>query len=130
MRDAATALLDEMPGRQEPDIFVFRADVICLETRHAAIDQHVAEIGQQVDAVAQSNPDIAPVMQQVKALLRQAIVAKAQASGTAVLVVSDELDELHSCQRVLVIFKGRIVREFGAGWSERDLIAAIEGVDA
>jgi len=58
------------------------------------------------------------------------IVAAAQASGTAALVVSDELDELHSCQRVLVIFKGRIVREFSSGWSERDLIAAIEGVDA
>jgi simple sugar transport system ATP-binding protein len=58
------------------------------------------------------------------------IVAAAQAGGSAALVVSDELDELHNCQRVLVIFKGRIVREFGSGWSERDLIAAIEGVDA
>jgi len=58
------------------------------------------------------------------------IVAAAQSGGTAALVVSDELDELHNCQRVLVIFKGRIVREFGSGWSERDLIAAIEGVDA
>jgi simple sugar transport system ATP-binding protein len=56
------------------------------------------------------------------------IVAKAQADGTAALVVSDELDELRHCQRVLVVFKGRIVRQFAAGWAERDLIAAIEGV--
>ena len=56
------------------------------------------------------------------------IVAKAQADGTAALVVSDEFDELRHCQRVLVVFKGRIVRQFAAGWAERDLIAAIEGV--
>jgi simple sugar transport system ATP-binding protein len=58
------------------------------------------------------------------------IVAKAQAGGTAALVVSDEVDELRNCQRVLVVFKGRIVREFAAGWNERELIAAIEGVEA
>jgi simple sugar transport system ATP-binding protein len=58
------------------------------------------------------------------------IVARTQARGAAALIVSDELDELRSCQRVLVVFKGRIVREFGANWGERELIAAIEGVDA
>jgi simple sugar transport system ATP-binding protein len=57
------------------------------------------------------------------------IVASAQAKGAAALIVSDELDELHNCQRVLVIFKGQIVKEFGSDWSERALIAAIEGVD-
>jgi simple sugar transport system ATP-binding protein len=58
------------------------------------------------------------------------IVATAQARGAAALIVSDELDELRNCQRVLVIFKGRIVKAFGPDWSERELIAAIEGVDA
>jgi simple sugar transport system ATP-binding protein len=58
------------------------------------------------------------------------IVAAAQARGAAALIVSDELDELRNCQRVLVVFKGAIVKAFGADWSERDLIAAIEGVDA
>ncbi|WP_158814669.1 sugar ABC transporter ATP-binding protein [Methylocapsa sp. S129] len=58
------------------------------------------------------------------------IVATAQARGAAALIVSDELDELRNCQRVLVVFKGSIVKAFGADWSERDLIAAIEGVDA
>jgi simple sugar transport system ATP-binding protein len=58
------------------------------------------------------------------------IVARAQARGTAALIVSDELDELRNCQRVLVVFKGKIVKVFGPDWSERTLIAAIEGVDA
>ena len=58
------------------------------------------------------------------------IVATAQARGAAALIVSDELDELRNCQRVLVVFKGRIVKAFGPAWSERALIAAIEGVDA
>ena len=58
------------------------------------------------------------------------IVSKAQTRGTAALVVSDEVDELRNCHRVLVVFKGRIVKEFGSDWSEPDLVAAIEGVDA
>ena len=58
------------------------------------------------------------------------IVADAQARGAAALIVSDELDELRNCQRVLVVFKGKIVKEFPSNWGERELIAAIEGVDA
>src|SRR5215213_2238286 len=46
----------------------------------------------------------------------------------AVLVVSDELDELSHCDRVLVMFDGRVVGEFGT-WHERELVAAIEGVE-
>jgi simple sugar transport system ATP-binding protein len=45
-----------------------------------------------------------------------------------VLVVSDELDELGHCDRVLVMFEGRLVAEFGT-WHERELVAAMEGVD-
>jgi simple sugar transport system ATP-binding protein len=37
-----------------------------------------------------------------------AIMERACAGGTAALVVSDELDELSVCDRVLVIFKGRL----------------------
>lgn len=58
------------------------------------------------------------------------IVREAQSAGTGVLLISDEVDELRICNRVLVIFKGRLVRSFGLDWSERDLIAAVEGVDA
>lgn len=59
-----------------------------------------------------------------------AIVARAQAGGAGVLVVSDDLDELTICDRVLVIFKGRMTASFSAGWQDRALVAAIEGVAA
>ncbi|MDX3261956.1 sugar ABC transporter ATP-binding protein [Streptomyces sp. NPDC093228] len=53
----------------------------------------------------------------------------AREDGTAVLVVSDELDDLRRCDRVLVLFHGRIVAEHPAGWHDHELIASIEGVD-
>ncbi len=58
------------------------------------------------------------------------IVAKARAGGTAVLLVSDDLDELTVCDRILVIFRGRLGAEFGAEWTDEELVAAIEGVAA
>lgn len=57
-----------------------------------------------------------------------AIVGRARHRGTGVLVISDDLDELTICDRVLVIFKGRLVATFAAGWRDGDLVAAIEGV--
>ncbi|MGV9344999.1 sugar ABC transporter ATP-binding protein [Streptomyces spiralis] len=56
-------------------------------------------------------------------------VDSAREDGTAVLVVSDELDDLRRCDRVLVLFHGRIVAEHRAGWRDHELIASIEGVD-
>ncbi|MFJ3305111.1 sugar ABC transporter ATP-binding protein [Streptomyces sp. NPDC086549] len=53
----------------------------------------------------------------------------ARDDGTAVLVVSDELDDLRRCDRVLVLFHGRVVAEHPAGWHDHELIASIEGVD-
>ncbi|WP_405534355.1 sugar ABC transporter ATP-binding protein [Streptomyces sp. NBC_00075] len=53
----------------------------------------------------------------------------AREDGTAVLVVSDELDDLRRCDRVLVLFHGRVVAEHEAGWRDHELIASIEGVD-
>lgn len=53
----------------------------------------------------------------------------ARQDGTAVLVVSDELDDLRRCDRVLVLFHGRVVAEHTAGWRDHELIASIEGVD-
>ena len=45
-------------------------------------------------------------------------------AGTGVLVVSDELDDLRVCDRVLVMFQGRVVAEIAAAgattsWSPR-----------
>lgn len=56
-------------------------------------------------------------------------VDSARDDGTAVLVVSDELDDLRRCDRVLVLFHGRVVAEHPAGWNDHELIASIEGVD-
>lgn len=56
-------------------------------------------------------------------------VDNAREDGTAVLVVSDELDDLRRCDRVLVLFHGRVVAEHAAGWHDHELIASIEGVD-
>ena len=58
-----------------------------------------------------------------------AIVEQSQAAGTAVLLISDDIDELAICDRVLVSFKGRLVAEFDSQWQERELVAAIEGVE-
>ena len=59
-----------------------------------------------------------------------AIVNQARTLGTAVLVVSDDLDELVICNRVLVLFKGRFCARFDAGWRDEDLVASIEGLEA
>jgi len=50
-------------------------------------------------------------------------------SGTGVLIASDELDDLRICDRVVVMFQGQVVAETSAGWSDHDLVAAMEGVD-
>lgn len=48
--------------------------------------------------------------------------------GKAVLVASSELDDLRTCDRVLVMFRGHVEAEFSAGWQDHELIAAMEGV--
>lgn len=50
-------------------------------------------------------------------------------SGTGVLIASDELADLHMCDRVLVMFQGRVVAEKAGGWHDHELVAAMEGVD-
>ena len=57
------------------------------------------------------------------------IVAKEQAEGTAVLVISDELDELSICDRIAILFRGRITAQFGATRDDHRLVAAIEGLE-
>jgi simple sugar transport system ATP-binding protein len=48
--------------------------------------------------------------------------------GAGVLVVSDELDDLRPADRVVVLFKGRVVADVPRGWRDHDMIAAMEGV--
>ncbi len=57
-----------------------------------------------------------------------AVAERAGAEGRAVVVVSDELADLRICDRVIVMFEGRSTVEIPWGWTDSDLIAAIEGV--
>ena len=56
-------------------------------------------------------------------------VEQTAAHGTGVLIASDELDDLRVCDRVLVLFQGRVVAEMAPGWHDHALVAAMEGVD-
>ncbi|MEQ4304637.1 sugar ABC transporter ATP-binding protein [Plantactinospora sp. B6F1] len=51
-------------------------------------------------------------------------------SGTGLVVASDELDDLRICDRVLVMFQGRIVADMPSGWRDHDIVAAMEGLTA
>ncbi|MGA5299701.1 sugar ABC transporter ATP-binding protein [Nucisporomicrobium flavum] len=57
-------------------------------------------------------------------------VDQVAAAGTGAVVASDELDDLRLCDRVLVMFQGRIVAGMPGGWRDRDLVAAMEGLTA
>ncbi|MEO3858814.1 sugar ABC transporter ATP-binding protein [Acrocarpospora sp. B8E8] len=57
------------------------------------------------------------------------VLNQAAAEGTTVIVCSDDLDDLRICHRVLVMRAGRLVTELNAGWSDRQLVGAIEGTN-
>ncbi len=58
------------------------------------------------------------------------VIAAARDNGTAVLLVSDDLDDLRICTRLLVMVKGRVVKEYRQPpWDRHDLIAAVEGLE-
>jgi simple sugar transport system ATP-binding protein len=55
-------------------------------------------------------------------------LVRVAAGGTGVVLATDELDDLRICDRVLVLFHGRARAEFARGWSDNDLVAAMEGL--
>ena len=57
-----------------------------------------------------------------------AVVDRVRQEGKAVLIASGEIDDLRTCDRVFVLFRGAVVATFAAGWQDHELIAAIEGV--
>jgi simple sugar transport system ATP-binding protein len=59
---------------------------------------------------------------------KDALHARIRASAATVLLVSDELDELALCDRVLVMFDGRLVADFGSDRSQDQLVHAMEGL--
>lgn len=56
------------------------------------------------------------------------VVRRVADEGNAAVIISDELDDLRVCDRVLALFHGRVVATFGSGWTDRELVAAMEGV--
>jgi simple sugar transport system ATP-binding protein len=74
------------------------------------------------------NPTAGVDVKSKEALLE--IVDRVRGSGAGVLMVSDELDDLRPCDRVLVLYHGRLAAEMAAGWEDTDLVARIEGVGA
>jgi len=73
------------------------------------------------------NPTAGVDVKSKEALL--AVVDRVRAEGKAVLIVSDELDDLRLSDRVLVLRAGAVAAEHRAGWSDGDLVADIEGVE-
>jgi simple sugar transport system ATP-binding protein len=61
-----------------------------------------------------------------EALLR--VVENMRQNGKAILVASGELEDLRTCDRVLVMRHGGVIAEHKAGWSDNALVASIEGV--
>jgi simple sugar transport system ATP-binding protein len=58
------------------------------------------------------------------------VIAAARDGGTAVLLVSDDLEDLRICTRLLVMVQGKLVREYHQPpWDRHELIAAIEGLE-
>jgi simple sugar transport system ATP-binding protein len=126
-----------LPGRQDD---AAERMVSALQIVAASTDQPIKELsgGNQQKAVMAralaSAPRVLVLLyptQGVDIASKEAlfaIVESARAGGAAVLIVSDELDELSVCDRVLVVFKGRLTWEFPTGWSSEKLVAAIEGV--
>lgn len=62
-----------------------------------------------------------------KDTLFAAVRSRTEQRGTTVLVVSDELDDLRGCDRVLVMYQGRIHKEFIQGWRDAEIADASEG---
>jgi simple sugar transport system ATP-binding protein len=56
------------------------------------------------------------------------IITESRKQGTAVILVSDEVEEFRMCNRVFVMSGGQLTAEFQDNWRMDDLIAEIEGV--
>ena len=58
------------------------------------------------------------------------VIDAAREGGTAVLLVSDDLEDLRICTRLLVMVKGKLVKEYRQPpWDRHELIAAVEGLE-
>jgi simple sugar transport system ATP-binding protein len=57
-------------------------------------------------------------------------VGRARDDGMAVLLVSDDFEDLRICTRLLVMVRGRIAGQFNQPpWERQRLISAVEGLE-
>ena len=74
------------------------------------------------------NPTVGVDVASKEALLDA--IGRARESGMAVLLVSDDFEDLRVCTKLLVMVRGRIVSEFDKPpWDRQRLIAAVEGLE-
>jgi simple sugar transport system ATP-binding protein len=75
------------------------------------------------------NPTVGVDVASKEALLDA--LGEARDRGVAVLLVSDDFEDLRICTRLLVMVRGVIAREFAQPpWDRQELIAAVEGLDS
>lgn len=59
------------------------------------------------------------------------VIDAARHDGAAVLLVSDDLGDLRICTRLLIMVKGKLVREYRKPpWDQHEIIATVEGLDS
>ncbi len=110
------------------------------EIKAASFDQATEELSggnQQKVALARafaSKPDVlvlanptAGVDVSAKASIIESISETVHAERTACLIVSADESEFQPCSRVLVMFRGRLIGELVAPWTENALAAAVQG---
>ena len=74
------------------------------------------------------NPTVGVDVASKEALLDT--LARARDQGVAILLVSDDFEDLRVCTRLMVIVRGRIAAEFDQPpWDRQRLIASVEGLD-
>jgi simple sugar transport system ATP-binding protein len=85
-------------------------------------------LAQQPGILVAITPTVGVDVASKEALLN--VIDAARVNGTAVLLVSDDLDDLRICTRLLVMVKGQLVKEYPQPpWDRHELIAAVEGLD-
>ena len=74
------------------------------------------------------NPTVGVDVASKEALLDA--IGRARDQGMAVLLVSDDFEDLRICTRLQVMVRGRIAREFNQPpWDRQELISAVEGLE-
>ena len=74
------------------------------------------------------NPTVGVDVASKEALLDALGAARDQ--GVAILLVSDDFEDLRICTRLLVMVRGRIAAQFDQPpWDRQRLISAVEGLD-